>query len=225
MHDVIIIGAGVIGSGIARELSRYDCGVVVLDKAEDVCCGTSKANSGIVHAGFDAKPGTKMARYNVAGASLMPDLCAELDVPYINNGSLVLCFDEDKMGHLQTLYEQGCKNGVEDLKIISGDEVRRMEPCVSDEVVAALWAPTAGIVDPFMLTVAYAENASQNGVQFIFNQKVDDVQKSDAGYRVITADTTYEASVVINASGLYADSFYNGDAAAKPTLHITPRRG
>ena len=157
--DVVIIGAGVTGCTIARELSRYDLHIGVLEKEEDVCSGTSKANSAIVHAGFDAEPGKLKARFNVEGSRMMAALSKELDFDYKQNGSLVLCFSKEEIPALQKLYERGMENGVEGLRIISGDEAREMEPNVTDQVVAALYAPTGAIVCPFGLTISLAENA------------------------------------------------------------------
>ena len=131
-YDVVVIGAGVVGSAVARELSKYELSVAVLEKEEDVCSGTSKANSGIVHAGHDAKPGSNKARFNVEGSNMMPELAKELDFEYENNGSLVLCFDEADRYKLTELLERGRENGVKELKIIEGDEVRRIEPEVTD---------------------------------------------------------------------------------------------
>ena len=166
MYDVIIIGSGVSGSAAARELSRYDLKIGVLEKEEDVCCGTSKANSGIVHAGFDASPGSLMAKMNVRGNRMMEQLAKDLDIPFERNGSLVLCFAKEERNRLEKLKEQGEENGVEGLQILSGDEVRRMEPDLSEEVYAALYAPTGGIVCPFELNLALAENAFENGAEF-----------------------------------------------------------
>ncbi|MBR0063377.1 MAG: FAD-dependent oxidoreductase, partial [Oscillospiraceae bacterium] len=154
--DVAVIGAGVTGSAIARYLARYKLKTVVLEKEEDVSSGTTKANSGIVHAGFDAAPGSMMAKMNVSGCAMIKELSKTLDFPYRNNGSMVLCFDEAEMPNLKALYERGITNGVEELKILTGDEARKMEPAISEAVVAALWAPTAGIVCPFNLCIALA---------------------------------------------------------------------
>ena len=172
MIDVIIIGAGVSGCAIARELARYQAGILVLDKEEDVCCGTSKANSAIVHAGFDAAHGTLMARLNVEGSRRMPALAKELDFAYDPCGSLVVCLSEADRPRLQALYENGVANGVEGLRIIGRDELLAMEPHIADEAVAALWAPTGAIVCPFGLTYALAENAAHNGVRFQFDTAV-----------------------------------------------------
>ena len=160
--DVLIIGGGVIGCSIARELSKYQCRTILLEKEEDVCSGTSKANSAIVHAGYDAKPGSKKAERNVKGNAMMGDLARDLEFEFKRNGSLVLCFADEDMPKLGELYQRGLKNGV-DVSILSGDEVRKMEPNITKDVVAALWAPTGGIVCPFGLTIALAENAADNG--------------------------------------------------------------
>ena len=170
--DVVIIGGGVVGSCIARELSRYELDVLLLEKEEDVCSGTSKANSAIAHAGFDAVPGTLKAKFNVEGNRMMAALSKELDFEFKMNGSVVLCFDENDRPALQALYDRGIANGVEGLEIVSGDKIRELEPNVSDEVVAALVAPTGGIVCPFGMTIAMAENAADNGVEFRFNTQV-----------------------------------------------------
>ena len=137
-YDVVIIGGGVIGSSIARALSKYQCRTVLLEKEEDVCSGTSKANSAIVHAGYDAKTGSLKAKLNVKGNAMMGELSKELDFDFKRNSSLVLCFAEEDRPALQALYERGMANGVPDLEILSGDEVRRREPNISEEVVAAL---------------------------------------------------------------------------------------
>ena len=157
--DAVIIGGGVTGCAIARELSRYDLHTCVVEREEDVCSGTSKANSAIVHAGHDAAPGSAKAKFNVEGNRLMGQLAEDLDFEFKRNGSLILCFAEEDMPSLQELYNKGIKNGVPDLKIITGDEARAMEPNLTDTVVAALYAPTGGIVCPFGLTIALAENA------------------------------------------------------------------
>ncbi len=149
MYDVIIIGAGVSGAASARELSKYKLNICVVEKEEDVCCGTSKANSAIAHAGFDAESGSLMAKLNVEGNQMMEKLSKELDFPFKQNGSLVVCLHEEEMPDLQKLYERGIENGVKDLRIINRKELVELEPNISDEAVAALYAPTGGIVCPF----------------------------------------------------------------------------
>lgn len=222
-YDVVIIGAGVTGSSIARELSRYDCKVCVVEKASDVCEGTSKANSGIVHAGFDAIPGTKKAFFNVKGSKKMEELSKELDFSYRNNGSLVLCFSKEDIPKLEELKDRGVKNGVDNIVILTGDEVRAKEPAISDEVVAALYAPTAGIVCPFGLTIAMAENACVNGVEFKLNTAVKCVKKVEAGFEIETDKETIETTAVVNAAGVYADVFHNQVCDDK--IEIIARKG
>ncbi|MCD8368844.1 MAG: NAD(P)/FAD-dependent oxidoreductase [Clostridiales bacterium] len=223
LYDVAIIGAGVTGCSIARELSRYDLRVCVLEKDEDVCSGTSKANSAIVHAGHDAEPGSMKARFNVEGSRMMPELAKELDFDFIQNGSLVLCFADADRPALEELYEKGKKNGVEGLTILSGEEVRRLEPNVSDRVVAALYAPTGGIVCPFGLTIAMAENACDNGVEFQFLTRIEEIRKMEDGYELKTNRGTVTAKCVVNAAGVYADVLHNMVSGKK--IHITARKG
>lgn len=223
MKDVIIIGAGVIGSSIARELSRYQIDICVLDRESDVCCGTSKANSGIVHAGHDAKPGTLKARLNVLGNQMMEDTARELDIPFKRNGSIVLSFSKSEAGSLDMLREQGEQNGVKGLRIVTGPEMKEIEPNISDEVQAFLYAPTGGIVCPFELTAAMAENAYANGTSFYFDAEVRDIEKLSGGYRLVTSKGDFDTKLVINAAGVNADLFNNMVSSKK--LAIVPRKG
>ncbi len=224
MYDVVIIGAGVSGAAIARELSRYHVNACVLEKEEDVCCGTSKANSAIIHAGYDAAEGSLMAKLNVEGNKMMPQLAKELDIPFKPCGSLVVCLDEEQLPDLQTLYERGIANGVEHMEIITDKErIKKMEPNLSDETVGVLYAPTAGIICPFELNIAMAENAYTNGMDFKFDTEVQNIRKSDIGWMIETNQGTYETRYVINAAGVYADKFHN--MVSKSKIHITPRRG
>lgn len=223
MYDVIIIGGGVSGSASARELSRYKVNACVLEKEDDVCCGTSKANSAIVHAGYDAANGSLMAKLNVRGNEMMETLSKELDFPFKRNGSLVICRAEEDMPNLQALYERGVKNGVKDLRIISKEELKELEPNITDEVVAALYAPTGGIVCPFNMNIAFAENANVNGVEFKFNTEVQNIKKVDDHFEIETNNGVYETKYVVNAAGVYADKFHN--MVSEKKIHITPRRG
>lgn len=223
MYDVIIIGGGVSGAASARELSRFQAKICVLEKEEDVCCGTSKANSAIVHAGYDAIPGSLMARLNVRGNEMMGKLAEELDFPFERIGSLVVCLSEEDMPGLMELYERGQKNGVKDLKIINREEALAMEPNLTDNVYAALYAPTAGIVCPFNLNIALAENACENGVEFRFDTEVQEIVKLENGFELRTNSGTFQARCVVNAAGVYADQFHNMVSGEK--IHITPRRG
>ena len=221
--DVCVIGAGVVGCAAAMMLGRYELSVCTVERAEDVCSGTSKANSAIVHAGYDAKPGTLKARMNVRGAAMIRELSRTLDFSYRENGSLVLCFDEKDMPKLNELYERGIKNGVEGLRILTGEEVRRLEPAVSDKAVAALLAPTAGIVCPFGMTVAFAENAAENGVEFRRLTTVTGVERRGEGFTVKTDGGDITSRFIVNAAGVYSDVIHNMICENK--LHITPRRG
>ena len=225
-YDVIVIGAGVCGCAIARELSRRRLSACVLEAEEDVCCGTSKANSAIVHAGFDAATGTLMARLNVEGSSLMGQLCEELGVDYDRIGSLVVCVDEAQRGGLDALLVRGRANGVPDLRIIERDELRALEPNISDAAVAALWAPTGAIVNPFQLAAALAETAAVNGVAFRFLSPVTGVaRRTDGLWDVTTPSGTLTARVVVNAAGVHADELHNLVCAPGDRLEIAPRRG
>lgn len=223
MMDIIIIGAGVTGCAIARELSRYRWKTAVLERASDVCEGTSKANSGIVHGGYDAVPGSRKALLNVEGSRMMEDLSQELDFPYRRIGSLVLCFHEEDKAGLEKLYRQGLENGVEELKILDQEELRKLEPNVAAEAAAALYAPTAGIVCPFGLTIALAENAAVNGVEFHLNTEVQKIEKCSQYYRITTNQGVFQARVVINAAGVYADTFHN--MVSRNKIKIIPRKG
>ena len=172
MYDVAVIGCGIIGAATAFSLSMYQLNVVVLERENDVALGATRANSAIIHAGYDPEPGTKMARLNVRGCEMAQALCTQLDVPYLNNGSLVLAFSEEEMATVRELYARGEANGVPGQRILTGDEVRAMEPYVSDEVVGALYAPSAGIVNPWEYAIAMAEVAVQNGVEVRLNAGV-----------------------------------------------------
>jgi glycerol-3-phosphate dehydrogenase len=223
MYDVVIIGAGVIGSAIARETARYNVSACVIEKEEDVCCGTSKANSAIVHAGFDATPGSLKAKLNVEGSKMMEQLSSELDFPYSRNGSLVVCTSEQDPSLLLTLREKGIKNGVVGLKILDRKELLEMEPNLADDVMSALYAPTGAIVCPFHLTMALAENAYTNGVEFYLNTKVESIEKENNTYHVKTNRQEINAKIVINAAGVYADELNN--MVSQHKFHITARKG
>lgn len=223
MTKVIVIGAGVVGCAVARELSAYRADVTVLEKSNDVANGTSKANSGIVHAGFDAHTGTEKAKFNVMGAKMFARLSKELEFPYRNNGAFVLNFGEEGNAKLEELLQQGAANGVEGLKILTGDEVREMEPEVSKDVVSALYAPTSGIVGPYEMTFAYAENAAANGVKFEFGQTVEKVEKTADGFKITTDKGVFAADCVINCAGVYSDEINNMIAPTKEK--IVARKG
>ena len=224
MYDIIIIGAGVSGTAAARELSRYKANICVLEKDEDVCSGASKANSAIIHAGYDAKTGTLMAKLNVEGNKMMEQLAKELDIPFNKCGSFVVCLEEERLPDLKVLYERGLANGVEGLEIITDkDRIKEMEPNITDNVVAVLYASTAGIICPFNLNIALAENANTNGVEFKFNTEVQNIKKIDNGWALETNQGIYETKCIVNAAGVYADKFHN--MVSKLKINITARRG
>ena len=225
MQDVIIIGAGVVGCMTARELSRWNLSVTVLEAGSDVAEGASKANSAIVHAGFDAKPGTNKAKFNVLGNKLFENTCKELQVPFKRNGSLVLAFDGEEMKGLEDLVAKAAKNGVP-VEMLDQAELRRREPNVSPEAVAALWAPTGGICCPYALTFRAAENAAANGVQFVFDARVEALDRLEAtdGWLVRTDDgREFTARTVVNCAGCHSDELNNLVSARK--YAIRARRG
>lgn len=221
--DIIIIGGGVVGCAVARLLSRYQADMALLEGASDVAEGASKANSGIVHAGFDAKPGTLKAKLNVEGARMYPALCAEVDVPYGQPGAMVLAFTEEERAHVQTLYEQGVANGVEGLRVIEREEILSLEPNVNPDVVCALLAPTSGITSPYELTCALADHAAVNGVEFHLNTYVKSVRPGGAGYALDTTRGEMEARIVVNCAGVESARLHNM-LSPKP-LTIIPRKG
>lgn len=223
MYDIVIIGAGVTGCSVARELSRYNASILVLEKEEDVCCGTSKANSAIVHAGYDAATDSLMAKLNVQGNRMMDELAEELDIAFKRNGSLVVCLSEEDRPNLEKLYQNGLKNGVDQMRIIEKEELQEIEPNISPNAVAALYAPTAGIICPFGLTIALAENAYTNGVEFQFHTEVTEVCPVEGGFQLNTSNGPIMTRVVVNAAGVYADAIHNMVCSNK--IHITPRRG
>ena len=221
--DIIIIGAGVSGAAIARELSRYQAKILVLDKEEDLCCGTSKANSAIVHGGFDAEPGTLKAKLNIRGSRVMEQLSRDLDFHYDRCGSIVLCMNEEDRPKLRRLYEKGVANGVKELRIIGADELVQLEPNVCDDAVAALWVPSGAIVCPFGLNIALAENAAANGVAFGFNTEVTGLEQVEGGWLVHTGQGDFLSRVVINAAGVHCGDIHNMVSPEKMT--IVNRRG
>ncbi len=223
MYDVCIIGGGVIGCAIARELSRYALSLVLLEKNSDVAEGTTKANSAIVHAGYDAKPGSNKARTNLAGNRLFAGWCRELDVPYDQNTSLVVAFGEDQRQGLAGLLERGQKNGVAGLCLLDEAELRRREPNIGPRAAGALLAETGGICCPYELTIALGTHAVINGAEVRLNCKVQSVTRANGHFRVLTSGGTVESRILINAAGVYADEINNQLSADH--FKITPRRG
>ena len=222
-YDVLVVGAGVVGCATAMELGKYSLRAAVIEAGEDVCTGTSKATSAIVHAGFDARPGSLMARFNVEGSHAMPKLCERLQIPFRRCGALVLCFNEADRPGLEELLLRGVKNGVHGLRIVEREELHELEPNVSPEAVAALYAPTSGIVCPFELPCAMAENAVRNGVEFFFDTRVENITREGGLWKIETAKGSFEAPVVINAAGLHSAELNNMVSDKKIT--ITPRKG
>ncbi|HUT66455.1 MAG TPA: NAD(P)/FAD-dependent oxidoreductase [Spirochaetota bacterium] len=223
MYDVAIIGAGIIGALIARELSRYNLDVVLLERCSDVANGTTKANSGIIHAGYDAIPGSNKARFNVLGNPLFDGLCEELDVAFRRIGSLVVAFGREGRSTVEDLYGRGIKNGIEDLRIVEKEELLDLEPNLNDTAVCALLAPGAGIIDPWAITIAAVENAVENGLKLCLNFEVVDIENTGNGYRVSGPDREVSARHVINCSGVFADEIHG--MVAPPSFSITPRKG
>jgi glycerol-3-phosphate dehydrogenase len=222
--DVLVIGGGVIGTSIARELSRYQQDVTVVEKGGDVCVGTSKANSALIHAGFNADKKKLKGRLNVRGNELYRErIQHEFDIPFVWAGAMVVATSEDDVPKLESILENGRKNGVPDLEIVRGDRLFEMEPSLTDEAVAALYAPTAGYTNPFELTVAFANNAVENGATVELEAEVLDIEPRGDGFVVTTARGDIEADIVVNAAGLYADSIAR--MVGIDDFEITPRRG
>lgn len=224
MFDVAIIGAGVTGGMIARELSGYDLKICMLEKENDVAMGATRANSAIVHAGFDAKEGSNKAKFNVLGSQMMEKVAAELGVKYKRNGSLVIGFNDDDKKEIENLYNRGCKNGVQDLQILDKEAVHELEPNLSENVECALYAPTGAIICPYELTIAAVGNAMDNGAELKTNFKVSGLVKTENGYDIQAEDgQCVSARIVINAAGLYADEI--ASMAGDTSFSIRPRRG
>lgn len=225
MYDIAVIGAGIIGTSVARELSRYSLRIVLVEKDNDVANGTTKANSGIIHAGYDARPGSNKAKYNALGNPMFDKLCQELAVPFRRIGSLVIALESQDMEKVEELYNRGLANGIPEMRILNGSQLRKMEPNLNKEVIGALHAPTAGIIDPWDLAIALAENAVENGVELLLNHRVTAIKKLHNGFNISSSASTssIEARYVINCAGLYADQVNN--MAAAPYFKITPRRG
>lgn len=224
MFDVIIIGCGVVGAATAFELSKYKIKTLVLEAENDLAMGTTKANSAIIHAGYDPMPGTLMAKLNVRGNRLTAELCGKLDVPFKRIGSLVLAFSSDEMEHVRKLYERGVQNGVSDMRLLSAAETKEMEPAVSDNVKGALFAPSAGIIDPWDFTLALAETAVQNGAEIQFDSEVVKIEKNDSVFTVFTQKgESFTTKTVINAAGVNSDTVH--ELAGEKEFTIFPVRG
>ncbi|WP_370773196.1 NAD(P)/FAD-dependent oxidoreductase [Clostridium sp.] len=223
MYDVVIIGAGVIGASIFRELTKYNLKIAVVEKENDVAMGATKANSAIIHAGYDPRVGSLMAKYNVKGNEMFESLCKELSVPFKRIGSLVLAFNNEELNLINTLFINGKNNGVKNLKILSRDEVLLLEPNISKDIIGALYAPTSGIVGPFEYTIALMENGYQNGGEVILESEVVSIIKNN-NFIIKTKDgKEIKSRYVVNAAGVYADKIHN--MICKEKFKIVPRKG
>lgn len=224
MFDVLVIGGGVVGGCILRELTKYGLRCCMVEKESDVAMGASRANSGIVHAGFDAKEGSLKAKFNLLGSLMMENYAKELGVKFIRNGSLVVAFCKDEMDALYSLKERGEKNGVRELRVIDKDELKKIEPKVSDDAVGALYAPTGGIICPYKLTIASIGNAMDNGAELLLDFCVDNIEKEKGLFKVTAKDGRFTLStVVINCAGLGAQKIAN--LAGDYSFKIGARRG
>ena len=225
MRDVVIIGAGVTGTSVAYNLSKFKGDFLVVEKHADVCEETSKANSAICHGGYDAEPGSMKAKMNVEGNHMMREIADELSFPYKQIGTLVLCHREEDFPKLQKLYDQGIENGVSGMEIIYNEEILKMEPHVEKDVYAALYSKEAGIVDPFLMNVAYAEGSNLNGVEYKLNTEIVEIQEADDHYILKTKDgEEIETKAVVNAAGLYSDTIHDM-VMADNKFEIRARRG
>jgi len=221
-YDVVVIGGGVVGCAIARELSKYKVSIAVLEKEDDVGWGISCRNSGVVHAGFNNRSGTLMAQFCVEGNKSFAELCHQLDVPYKKIGKLVVAKKKEEVIDLKNLKKQGDTNGVNNLQIIGLDEIKRLEPNLSG--IAALYSPETAITSPYLLTIALAENALDNDVKFFLNTKVKNISNfNSSGFRIITNRGEFISSYIINSAGLYADKIARMIGENK--YHIYPCRG
>ena len=223
MYDVVIIGCGVVGASAAYELARYKLRVAVLEAAADIAAGTTKANSAIIHAGYDPEPGTLMARLNVEGNRLTGEICEKLQVPFKRVGSLVVAFSPEQLPTLRTLYDRGCNNGVPGLRLLSGEEARAMEPGLSEEVCGALLAPSAGIIDPWGFAIAMAETAVRGGVELRRDCPVTGIEDTGAGFVLHTPTGDVTARFVLNAAGVDADRVH--EMLEPNDWHTLPSRG
>lgn len=224
MYDVVIIGGGVVGGMLARALSAYKLKLCILEKENDVAMGASKANSAIVHAGFDAPEGTLKAKLNVKGSEMMEKIAGELGVKYKRNGSLVIGFDDADKKAIERLYECGIKNGVRELSVITPEELYKLEPNAAKGAVCALRADTGVIVCPYELTIAAIGNAMDNGAELKLNFEVSSVTKTAEGYKIVSADGgSVEGAYVVNAAGINADAV--AAMAAPSDIKLHPRRG
>lgn len=223
MYDVAIIGSGITGSACAYFLSKYRLKIAVIEKNNDVCCGTTKANSAIIHAGYDPHPETLMAKLNVKGSAMAKEICAKLDVPYNQIGSLVVAFSEEEAKTVEELFERGNANGVPNLKILNRKELKEAEPMISDEALCALYAPSAAIVNPWEYGLAMAETAVRNGAEILLESEVTSIKKENGVFKITAGEKEIEAKYVINAAGVNCDDIHN--MIAPPKFRVIPSAG
>ena len=223
MYDVLIVGCGVIGAATAYALSKFRLRIAIVEKENDVAMGASRANSAIIHAGFDPAEGTLMAKLNVRGCLMAEELCRKLDVPYKKIGSLVVSYSEEEDEAIGKLYRRGIANGVPDLSIVEGEELHEMEPALSPEARCALWAPTAGVVSPWDYALGMAEVAVKNGTDLYLENEVQAIEKTDGGWKVTTDKGTYESRYIVNCAGVFADKIH--EMASPATFRIIPCKG
>lgn len=223
MYDVAIVGSGITGSACAYFLSKYRLKIAVIEKNNDVCCGTTKANSAIIHAGYDPHPETLMAKLNVKGSAMAKEICAKLDVPYNQIGSLVVAFSEEEEKTVEELFERGNANGVPDLKILNREELKEAEPMISDEALCALYAPSAAIVNPWEYGLAMAETAVRNGAEILLESEVTSIKKENGVFKITAGEKEIEAKYVINAAGVNCDDVHN--MIAPPKFKVIPSAG
>ena len=224
MRDIILIGAGVVGCSIARELSKYNLDVLVVEKNSDVSEGVSKGNSGIVHAGYNEKIGTLKAKLNIEGNKMFDDLSRDLQFPFKRNGAFILAFSDKDMKTLESLKEKGEKLGVEGLEILTREEALNIEPNLNKEIVGVLNVKTSGIVSPYEMTIALAENAAENGVEFKLNSKVTNIEKISEGYKVtLNSKEVVNGKLIINASGL--EGAFLNNLVSMSKREINPVKG
>ncbi|MBC6002943.1 NAD(P)/FAD-dependent oxidoreductase [Paeniclostridium sp. NSJ-45] len=224
MKDITVIGAGVVGCAIARELSRYDLDIAVIDKNEDIAEGISKANSGIIHGGYNEKKGTLKAKLNLEGNEMMDELASKLQFPFKRNGALVLAFSEDELKRVKELKTNGEEIGVKGLEILNKEEVLNLEKNINKDVLGALYVKSSGIVSPYEMTLAFGENAVENGVEFILGQGVIDIKKENEVYEISLEDgTALKSKIIINAAGL-GGGFLN-NLVSKVKYEINPVKG
>jgi glycerol-3-phosphate dehydrogenase len=223
MYDVIIIGAGVVGASIARQLSKYDLNICILEKSDDVSTGASKANSGIIHGGYAAKYGTLKGQLCGKGNTMYKKLEEELNFGYRKPGALVIGFNENDEKEIMKLYENGLKIGVDDLEIIKGEKLKELEPHLNNEVNIALHIKNVGLASPYEYCIALVENAIENGVDLKLENEVIAIKKSEDNFIVESTKGTFEGKYVINAAGLYSDTI--ASMVGTNNFQINPRRG